>query len=137
MTSCGTTSRSSSASATRPHRSRNPSPRCCWTTRSTDRTCAPPPTPARPGCSPGRRAGQPLRPEHLAALVHELGVPTVSGRATAIRQHVLVLPAPFVADALGYHYVTTAKLGTQAGATWSRYATGNHTQPPSRRTRDG
>ena len=35
-----------------------------------------------------------------------------------------------------YHYVTTAKLATDAGATWSRYASGDHTQPPSQRTRD-
>ena len=46
--------------------------------------------------------------------------PTVAGRASAIRQHVLEMPAPVVADALGYHHVTTAKLAAQAGATWSR-----------------
>ncbi len=85
---------------------------------------------------PGRRAGQPLRPEHLATLAHELGVPTNSGRAAAIRQHVLELPAPIVADALGYHYVTTAKLAAQAGATWSRYAPGDHTRSSPRTTRD-
>ncbi|WP_141714082.1 hypothetical protein [Micromonospora inyonensis] len=38
---------------------------------------------------PGRRAGQPLHPSTLAALVHFLGVPTTAGRAAAIRQHVL------------------------------------------------
>ncbi|MFD1145651.1 hypothetical protein [Saccharothrix hoggarensis] len=79
---------------------------------------------------PGRRAGQPLRPEHLASLVHELGVPTTAGRAAAIRQHVLEMPAPVVADALGYHHVTTTRLANQAGATWSRYAPGDHTQRP-------
>lgn len=31
------------------------------------------------------------------------------------------MPAPIVADALGYHPVTTAEIATQAGATWSRY----------------
>lgn len=35
-----------------------------------------------------------------------------------------VMPAPVVADALGYHQVTTAKLASQTGATWSRYAAG-------------
>jgi hypothetical protein len=53
-----------------------------------------------------------------------LGEPptSVPGRTSAIRQHVLELPAPVVADALGYHPVTTAKLAAQAGSTFSRYA---------------
>ncbi len=91
--------------------------------------------PGSPWLFPGRRASQPLHPEHLAALVHELGVPTVAGRGAAIRQHVLDMPAPIVADALGYHYVTTTRLANQAGATWSRYAPGDHTQPSAPRTR--
>ncbi len=86
---------------------------------------------------PGRRANQPLHPEHLAALVHKLGVPTVAGRGAAIRQHVLDMPAPVVADALGYHHVTTTRLAAHAGATWSLYAPGDHAQPASPRTRDG
>ena len=80
---------------------------------------------------PGRRAGQPMCPDTLAALINDLGIPTVAGRASAIRQHVLEMPAPVVADALGYHHVTTAKLAAQAGATWSRYASGDHLRSPS------
>jgi hypothetical protein len=52
-------------------------------------TCAPPPIAARVGCSPGRRAGQPLQPRTLSPLIHELGVPTTAGRTAAIRQHVV------------------------------------------------
>ena len=37
----------------------------------------------------------------------------------------------FVADALGYHPVTTAKLAVQAAGTWSRYAAGDHLRSPS------
>jgi hypothetical protein len=85
---------------------------------------------------PGRRASQPLRPEYLAKLIHQLGVPTVAGRTAAIRQHVLEMPAPIVADALGYHQVTTAKLAAQAGTPWSRYAPGDHSPPQPRRTRE-
>jgi hypothetical protein len=66
---------------------------------------------------PGRRAGQPLRSDTLSALVHDLGVPATAGRAAAIRQHVLDLPAPIVATALGYHQITTARLAGQAGST--------------------
>ena len=40
--------------------------------------------------------------------------------AAIIRQQVLEMPAPVVADALGYHPVTTANLAAQAGNTWSR-----------------
>jgi hypothetical protein len=38
------------------------------------------------------------------------------------------MPAPVVADALSYHPVTTAKIATQIGATWGRYAPGDHTR---------
>ncbi|MFI9809051.1 hypothetical protein ACIHEJ_32660 [Streptomyces sp. NPDC052301] len=61
---------------------------------------------------PGRRAGQPLRPDVLAALLNDLGIPTTAGRAAAIRQHVLEMPAPVVAEALSYHRVTTAELAS-------------------------
>ena len=77
---------------------------------------------------PGRRAGQPMHPTTLAALVHTLGVPTRTARTAAIRQHILDMPAAVVADALRYHPVTTAKIDTQIGVTWSRYAPGDHTR---------
>jgi hypothetical protein len=80
---------------------------------------------------PGRRAGQPMNPYTLAATINDLGIPTTASRAAAIRQHVLEMPAPVVADALGYHQVTTAKLASQTGATWSRYAAGDHQRSPS------
>ncbi|WP_406500907.1 hypothetical protein OG936_40120 (plasmid) [Streptomyces sp. NBC_00846] len=43
---------------------------------------------------PGRRAGQPLHPDVLAALLDDLGIPTTAGRTAAIRQHVLEMPVP-------------------------------------------
>jgi len=58
--------------------------------------------------------------------VHALGVPFIGGRAAAIRQHVLGMPAPIVATALGFHHVTTARLAAEAGTTWSNYAPGEH-----------
>ncbi|MEV4236707.1 hypothetical protein AB0J47_16180 [Nocardia sp. NPDC049737] len=72
---------------------------------------------------PGRRAGQPMHPETLGGLLKALGVLNVPGRTSAMRQHVQQMPAPVVADALGYHYVTTTKLAAEAAATWSRYVT--------------
>jgi hypothetical protein len=67
-----------------------------------------------------------MTPGALAALVHDLGIPTTAARAAAIRQHVLEMPAPVVADALGYRQATTARLATQTGGLWSRYASGDH-----------
>lgn len=87
-------------------------------------------TAAIPGSNwlfPGRNANQPLRPEYLAKLVHQLGVPTVAGRTAAFRQHVIDMPAPVVADALNYHQITAARAAIRAGTTWSRYAPGDHT----------
>ncbi|SFI64093.1 hypothetical protein [Amycolatopsis regifaucium] len=78
---------------------------------------------------PGRRAGQPMHPRSLGALVTKLGVPTTTGRTAAIQQHVLTMPAPVVADALGYHPVTTTKIASRAGIAWSRYAPGDHSPP--------
>ena len=81
----------------------------------------------RSGCAGrpvGARSPEPLRSDTLSALVHGLGVPATAARAAAIRQHVLDLPAPIVATALGYHQVTTARLAGEAGNTWSNYAPG-------------
>jgi hypothetical protein len=77
---------------------------------------------------PGRRAGQPMHPESLASVVNKLGLPTRTARTAAIRQHLLDMPAPLVADALGYHPVTAAKIASHTGASWSRYAAGDHTR---------
>ena len=46
-----------------------------------------------------------MHPESLAALVNKLSVPTQTARTAAIRQHLLEMPAPVVADALGYYGV--------------------------------
>jgi hypothetical protein len=84
-----------------------------------------------PWLFPGRRAGQPMNPNVLAALVNDTGIPATAGRTSAIRQHVLELPAPVVADALSYHPKTTARLAAQTGGTFSRYAPGDHERPPA------
>jgi hypothetical protein len=77
------------------------------------------------------RSTPPQKPNALAALVNDIGIPTIAVRASAIRQHVLEMPAPVVADALSYHQETTAGLAAQAGGTFSRYAPGDHERPSS------
>ncbi|MFI6889861.1 hypothetical protein [Streptosporangium canum] len=56
---------------------------------------------------PGRRAGQPCRPDHLSALLNEIGIPVAAARGAAIRQQLLEMPAPVV-GALGPHRGTAA-----------------------------
>jgi len=80
---------------------------------------------------PCRRAGQPFRPDHLSALLREIGVPAAAARGSAIRQQFLELPAPVVADALGDHDKTTSRLLKETGGTWSRYAAGDHSRSPA------
>ncbi|MER0241349.1 hypothetical protein AAHZ94_04790 [Streptomyces sp. HSW2009] len=87
--------------------------------------------PASPWLFPGRRAGQPARPDHLSALLNEIGVPAAAACGAAIRQQLLELPGPVVADALGYHDKTTSRLRNETGGTWSRYAPGDHTRSPA------
>ncbi|MEV1174240.1 hypothetical protein [Nonomuraea sp. NPDC049784] len=77
-----------------------------------------------------RRAEQPLRPESLAKQIRQLGIPALPARGAALRQHIQDSPAPIIADALGFHPVTTAKLATETGTTYNRYAPGDHTQSP-------
>ncbi|MFF0132024.1 hypothetical protein ACFYTG_41025 [Streptomyces mirabilis] len=95
---------------------------------------------ASPWLFPGRRSGQPFRPDHLSALLNEIGVPVAAARGAAIRQQLLEMPAPVVADALGYHNKTTTRLLSETGGTWSRYAAGDHARSPAgwapRRTGD-
>ncbi|MGW4095022.1 hypothetical protein [Nocardia sp. NPDC004750] len=80
---------------------------------------------------PGRRAGQPMHPRTLSDLINALGVPTRPGRVGTLHQHILELPAPVVAEALGYHHHTTTRAAAQTAATWGRYANGPRTRKPT------
>ncbi|MGH7732616.1 MAG: hypothetical protein ACREOE_02670, partial [Gemmatimonadales bacterium] len=77
---------------------------------------------------PGRRAGQPLHPATMAALLGEFGIPTRAALTAALRQLVLQAPAPVVARALGYHHNTAHRHATQAGGRWASYTPGDHAQ---------
>jgi hypothetical protein len=73
---------------------------------------------------PGRHAGQPAAYHPMAGQLRALGLPLRTARISALRQLVLAVPAPVIADALGFHYTTTTRQNVNAGATWSRYAAG-------------
>jgi hypothetical protein len=78
-----------------------------------------------PWLFPGRRAGQPMRSQALGELLRHHGVAVQAGRASALRQLVLQVPAPVVASMLGYHDTHTTWLLAETGGTWSRYALGD------------
>jgi hypothetical protein len=73
---------------------------------------------------PGRHAGQPAAYHPMAAQLRDHGLPLRTARISALRQLVLAVPAPVVADAFGFHHTTTTRQQVNAGATWSRYVTG-------------
>jgi len=52
-----------------------------------------------------------------------------AARTAALRQLVLQAPAPVVAQALGYHPITTRWHRADAGGTWTHYAPGDHAGP--------
>ncbi len=73
---------------------------------------------------PGRHAGQPAAYRAMSTQLRDLGLPMRTARISALRQLVLQVPAPVIADALGFHYTTTTRQHAHAGAPWSRYIGG-------------
>jgi hypothetical protein len=60
----------------------------------------------------------------LAPLLADRGIPLASVQVWRL---VTQVPAPVIADALGFHYTTTTRQHTSAGAAWSLYASGGRT----------
>lgn len=77
---------------------------------------------------PGRRAGQPLNNGTMLQQLRDHGFPTQTARTSALRQLVLQAPAPVIAQSLGFHDQTTARIAAEAGKTWTHYAPGDHSR---------
>jgi hypothetical protein len=75
---------------------------------------------------PGRQAGQPAAYRPMADQLRDHGLPLRTARIAALRQLVLQVPAPVIADALGFHHTTTTRQHLNAGAPWSHYVGGDH-----------
>lgn len=75
---------------------------------------------------PGRRAGQPIHPGSLRLRLQRLGIPNLNSRIRAIRDLLQQAPPAVIARMLGYHPNTAETIAAQAGATWKRYAPGDH-----------
>lgn len=109
---------------------RRPSPPCCWSPSLPAATRTPPPTRRRAGSSPA--VGPPAARIESPVRAPEQGRHPDRRRPRSRRpQQLLELPAPVVADALGYHDKTTSRLRNEIGGTWSRYAPGDHTRSPA------
>jgi len=72
---------------------------------------------------PGQYIDQPIAYTTIGRHLRALGFPLIAARVAALRHLVQEIPAPVVADALGFHQTSTARQVVNAGATWSRYPT--------------
>lgn len=73
---------------------------------------------------PGYRAGQHIHPNTLMERLREVGIDLLGARNASLRALVTEVPAPLVAEMLGYSYQVTQKHSAAAAEPWSRYPTG-------------
>ena len=75
---------------------------------------------------PGYRPGQHIHPNTLMQRLRETGINLLGARNASLRALVNEVPAPLVAEMLGYSYQVTQKHAAAAAEPWSRYP---HTEP--------
>ena len=74
---------------------------------------------------PGYRQGEHLHPGTVMLRLRQLGIDLLGARNTALRELVAQMPAPIVAEMLGYGDHVVHRHAELAAQPWSRYATGN------------
>lgn len=77
---------------------------------------------------PGRRAVQPLHPTTFRLRLQTLGIPNLTGRSRALHAMLLQAPPSVVAGMLGYSADKAEAIAAETGATWKRYAAGDHSR---------
>ncbi len=70
---------------------------------------------------PGYRPGQHIHPNTLMVRLREVGIDLLGARNASLRGLVKEVPAPLVAEMLGYSYQVTQKHAAAAAEPWSRY----------------
>lgn len=70
---------------------------------------------------PGYRPGHHIHPNTLMERLREIGINLLGARNASLRALVTEVPAPLVAEMLGYSYQVTQKHATAATEPWSRY----------------
>jgi hypothetical protein len=71
---------------------------------------------------PGRSAGQPITASHLSRRLTAIGVDRLA-RVAAFHQLVMEIPAPVVAELLGYNPKVAAARAAELAVDWADYAT--------------
>ncbi|MCV7192738.1 hypothetical protein H7I02_08005 [Mycolicibacterium brumae] len=71
---------------------------------------------------PSSRPGQHLDPQSIMHRLRWLGINLLGSRNTALQELASEIPAPLVADVLGYSDQVTQKHAAEAGNTWAAYA---------------
>jgi hypothetical protein len=74
-----------------------------------------------PWLFPSCRPGQHLDPQTIMHRLRWLGINLLGSRNTALQELVSEIPAPLVADMLGYSDQVTQKHAAEAGKTWAAY----------------
>ncbi|MFK4295418.1 hypothetical protein ABH924_000553 [Arthrobacter sp. GAS37] len=73
---------------------------------------------------PGYRPAQHIHPNTLVERLREVGINLLGARNASLRGLVVEVPAPPVAEMLGYSYQVTQKHAAAAAEHWQRYALG-------------
>jgi hypothetical protein len=79
------------------------------------------PADTNPYLFPGGRAGSHVTSSYLMDKIRSLGINLLAAKNRSLSDLVTEMPAPIVADALGYSYQITAKYAALAAETYSRY----------------
>jgi hypothetical protein len=70
---------------------------------------------------PGSHPGRHIHPQTLVKRLRKLGINLLGARNAALRGLVTEIPAPLVAEMLGYSYQVTQKHAAETATSWSRY----------------
>jgi hypothetical protein len=71
---------------------------------------------------PGYRPGRHIHPNTLMERLRELGINLLGARNASLRGLVAEVPAPLVAEMLGYSYQVTQKHAAATASPWAKYA---------------
>jgi hypothetical protein len=82
-----------------------------------------------PWLFPGIRPGRHLQPQELRVRLAQLGIDPLGARNTALQSLVMAMPAPLVAELLGYSYNTAQLHAEIAAQPWARYVTKTTAEP--------
>ena len=69
----------------------------------------------------GQKAGQPMHPSHLARRLRDLGIPVASSRPSALAALAHRIPAPVLADLLGFGAQTICNAGADLKVDYAGY----------------